>query len=108
MADKVRFSELSNEAVFALYYSLAIVEPEKYEFQFRRMDRLADEQAHKLGKHVLSGADKKRALLRGLNQLWERGLVDLARDAEGGHQPACVHLESLEMDGGRLILAEGQ
>ena len=107
MSKKVRMSELSNEAVYGLNYALAVVEPTKYAKRFAVMDKRADQLAAQRKMYVMSKADKMTAIRKGLNELWERGLIDLARTAEGSHEPACVHLDKIENDGGLLILSEG-
>jgi len=103
---RVQFNELSSEEVYALMYALAVVSPEAWEARFKAMDAKADAEAVRLGMYVFAPSAKKELIRRGLQRLWERGLIELARDGTGEAVPAVVHLDRLELTGS-LILSEG-
>jgi len=91
----VHMEQLDDVECYALAYARAVIEGGRYAAEFQARD----EQVR------LTASDKKRLLNRGLRLLHEKwGLVSLARDAEGGHQPAQVHTERIV--GSSLVLGE--
>lgn len=105
--EQVRVSTLSTSAMFALYYALAIVQPEPYEGLFQRMLATSERQARERGMHVVSENDKKMHLQKGLNELWQRKLIGLVKDGTGAMVPAAVFLEKLVLDNSNFVLGEG-
>lgn len=117
--EKIKASTLSSAAIFALYYAMAVVTPEAlaprrkdgsvetYRQLYQRLKGQSEWRARKEGLHVLTDREYKQALAQGLGELAERGIIGLARDAEGGHEPAQVFLDRVEWDASILISGDG-
>lgn len=100
---KVHLSELSTEALFALFYSLAMLSPEA----INNKENLTNEQFFRKYESMLklSGDSKRRALRKGLNDLANVHAISLARNGLGEYEPAELHLEVLSA-GSTLVLRD--
>jgi hypothetical protein len=105
---KIRFSTLTNEAAFAFYYALAVVQPQKWERAFLGMRAKSEAEARRAGKHVMTSTEYKSALKKGLEELAAYEIIDVAKDGMGEFMPVQVHGDRVENDsGGYVIAGEG-
>jgi hypothetical protein len=86
---EVSENDLSNEAYFALWYSLAVI----YGGQSAKLFKDAEANLK------MSASAKTNALQKGLNELAEKGLISLARNGLGEYEPAQVHLKLMPSSG---------
>jgi len=98
MADDKRytFAELSPEANFAFAYATAMIGGPK-SMAYKGFQLV-------LSKLNITGADKRRALQKGLLELLERGIIEAAKNGEGDYEPTVLHGEKIEQGTPSVVL----
>lgn len=81
---------LTDEENYALNYAMALIggKGSKAERSFQAANK----------RIVLTDADKRRALQRGLNGLMAKGIVEAKKDGHQDWIPTVLHLEKLSAD----------
>ena len=97
----VKSTELSNEAHCALWYALASIPNAKP----KNINRWNNGKAKVIAERGERGL--RAVLHKGLEELAQKNLISLKRDAEGSYQPVGVNLELLDIDESGIIKSDG-
>lgn len=113
---KTPLAELSDEEYWALFYALAVTEPEHERTGPKSFTRfwtvsmeLTKQHAPSQGYTPLTDFQRRQLLQRGIDGLAARGIIRVKRNGEGTNEPVYVDKDSFDISKvmQKVILHEG-